>query len=71
MEQNTYVQPKPIDKKKITKIWRVAGILAVLTAIEFIIAFTIGAGPAEKLFIHSIDHLESLLYRFGIYAFRS
>ncbi|MEM6734781.1 MAG: cytochrome C oxidase subunit IV family protein [Bacteroidota bacterium] len=53
MEQQTsQIQVKPADKKKIQKIWRVAGILSGITAIEFIIAFTIGAGTAKTfLFI--------------------
>ena len=52
MEHQTTVQAKPVDKKKIAKIWKVAGILAVLTTVEFIIAFTIGASTARNfLFI--------------------
>lgn len=52
MEQQTQVQVKPVDKKKIAKIWKVAGFLAILTTVEFIIAFTMGAGSARNfLFI--------------------
>lgn len=36
------VQPK--DKEKIAKIWRTALILAVVTAIEFVLAFTMNRG---------------------------
>ena len=43
-EENTNVQVIPANKEKIMHIWKVAGILTVLTAIEFIIAFTLGAG---------------------------
>lgn len=43
-QENTQVQVIPADKSKIKKIWRVALILAFVTAVEFVIAFTIGAG---------------------------
>ncbi len=39
----------PVDKKKIRKIWFTALILAVVTGIEFIIAFS-GAGAGFKAF---------------------
>jgi cytochrome c oxidase subunit IV len=34
----------PPDKEKIKKLWRVAGIMAIVTAIEFVFAFTMEAG---------------------------
>jgi len=34
----------PVDKKKIQKIWATAGILALVTIVEFIFAFTLGRG---------------------------
>lgn len=37
----------PPDKEKIKKLWRVAGILLVVTMVEFIIAFTLPHGPAK------------------------
>ena len=37
----------PPDKEKIKKLWTVAGILGVITAIEFIIAFTMPAGHTK------------------------
>ncbi|UII24153.1 cytochrome C oxidase subunit IV family protein [Fulvivirga ligni] len=40
-EETTHVQVQPADKNKIRKIWLTAGILAAITAVEFIIAFTI------------------------------
>ena len=50
--QASQIQVQPADKKKIQKIWRVAAILGGITAIEFVIAFTIGAGSAKTfLFI--------------------
>lgn len=42
--ENTHVQVIPADKKKINAILRVAGILGLVTAAEFVIAFTLGAG---------------------------
>lgn len=54
MEHSTTpaVEVKPVDKNKIRKIWKVAAILGGITAIEFVIAFTIGAGLARNfLFI--------------------
>jgi cytochrome c oxidase subunit IV len=43
-EENSNIKVIPADKAKIMHIWKVAGILAVLTAIEFVIAFTVPAG---------------------------
>lgn len=37
----------PPDKEKIKKLWTVAGILGVITAFEFLIAFTMGHGPLK------------------------
>lgn len=51
-QENTQVAVQPADPAKIRKIWKVAGILAVVTAIEFIIAFTVPAGgPRTFVFI--------------------
>jgi cytochrome c oxidase subunit IV len=47
MEQESNVVAQPVDKAKIRKIWKVAGILAAVTAVEFVIAFTIDAGSAK------------------------
>ena len=38
------VTVQPPDKAKIAKIWKTAGILAIVTAIEFVLAFTMGRG---------------------------
>ncbi|MBK6263722.1 cytochrome C oxidase subunit IV family protein [Marivirga sp. S37H4] len=43
-EETNNVQVIPEDKEKTKKIWRVAGILAVVTIIEFIFAFTMERG---------------------------
>ena len=42
-EHKVHVQPK--DKQKILSLWKIAGILFIITAIEFIFAFTMAAGP--------------------------
>lgn len=52
MEQQSQVIAQPVDKDKIRKIWKVAGILAAVTIIEFIIAFLLPASGAKAfLFI--------------------
>ena len=43
-EETVHVNVLPPNKEKIRKLWTVAGILGVVTAIEFIIAFTVDAG---------------------------
>jgi cytochrome c oxidase subunit IV len=37
----------PPDKEKIKKLWTVAGILGAITALEFLIAFTMPHGAAK------------------------
>jgi cytochrome c oxidase subunit 4 len=52
MEHESQVIVQPVDKEKIRKIWKVALILAIVTGVEFVIAFTIAAGGAKTfLFI--------------------
>ncbi len=43
-ETGHQVVVKPVDKEKVKKIWMVALILAVVTGIEFVFAFTMEAG---------------------------
>jgi len=43
-EETNNVQVQPVDKEKINKIWRVAGILGAVTLVEFIFAFTMSRG---------------------------
>ena len=43
-EENTTVQVIPADKSKINHIWKVAGILAAITALEFMVAFLVPVG---------------------------
>lgn len=44
-EEHNQVHVIPEDKEKTNKIWKVAGIMAVVTIIEFIFAFTMPRGP--------------------------
>jgi cytochrome c oxidase subunit IV len=44
MEQATHIEVKPVDKKKVRKLWRIALILGIVTAIEFFLAFTMPRG---------------------------
>jgi cytochrome c oxidase subunit IV len=41
-----FIDPEviPVDKAHIAKIWRTAGILALITAFEYLLAFTVGMG---------------------------
>ena len=43
-EETNNVQVIPEDKEKTKKIWKVAAILAIVTIIEFIFAFTLERG---------------------------
>ncbi|MFZ1808762.1 MAG: cytochrome C oxidase subunit IV family protein [Cyclobacteriaceae bacterium] len=45
--QEPQVTVLPPDKEKIKKLWTVAGILGVLTALEFVIAFTMAHGSLK------------------------
>jgi len=46
-ETESHVQVLPPNKEKIKHLWRVAGILGVITAFEFLIAFTMHHGPLK------------------------
>src|SRR5882762_7744282 len=46
-ENETHVQVLPPNKEKIKKLWTVAGILGLITAFEFLIAFTMHHGPLK------------------------
>src|SRR5690606_12644399 len=41
------IQVIPPNKEKIKRLWTVAGILAAVTAVEFLIAFTMHHGPLK------------------------
>ena len=61
-EHKVHVQPK--DKHKILSLWKIAGILFVITAIEFVIAFTMPSGPLRT----SIFILMTIVKAFYIVA---
>ena len=44
MEQTASIQVKPVDKKKVKKLWRIALILGIITAVEFFMAYTMPRG---------------------------
>ena len=46
-EEHAQVTVVPPNKEKIKKLWTVAGILGVVTALEFLIAFTMSHGPLK------------------------
>lgn len=46
-ENTSQVQVQPADKAKIWGIWKVMLILLAVTAVEFVIAFTMGAGSIK------------------------
>ncbi len=45
--EESQVTVLPPDKEKIKKLWTVAGILGAVTAVEFVIAFTMSHGSAK------------------------
>ncbi|GAB1445889.1 MAG: cytochrome C oxidase subunit IV family protein [Cyclobacteriaceae bacterium] len=45
--QEPQITVLPPDKEKIKKLWTVAGILGIITAFEFLVAFTMGHGPLK------------------------
>ena len=46
-EEHAQVTVVPPNKEKIKKLWTVAGILGIVTALEFLIAFTMNHGPLK------------------------
>lgn len=46
-ENESHVTVLPPNKEKIKKLWTVAGILGLITAFEFLIAFTMHHGPLK------------------------
>lgn len=46
-DENAHINVLPPNKEKIKKLWTVAGILGIVTAVEFIIAFTMPQGAAK------------------------
>ncbi len=41
LEEISQVEVQPVDKSKISKLWKIAGLLLVITLIEFIFAFSL------------------------------
>ena len=50
-EETTQITVHPPDKAKIRKIWKVAGILGIVTGFEFLIALTDFVSGPLKVFI--------------------
>jgi cytochrome c oxidase subunit IV len=44
LEEISQVEVKPADKAKVSKLWRIALILGIVTAFEFLCAFTLPRG---------------------------
>ncbi len=44
METATNVTVQPVDKSKIKGIWKIAGYMALITAVEYVFAFAMDAG---------------------------
>jgi len=53
-EETTQVTIHPPDKTKIRRIWRVALYLGLITAAEFVIAFTMTPGPGKTFIFISL-----------------
>lgn len=43
-EETSNVQVIPVDKAKTNKLWKLAGLLGIVTAIEYVFAFTMERG---------------------------
>ena len=43
-EDIQHIEVKPVNKEKIRRLWRIAGILGIITAVEFFLAFTMPRG---------------------------
>lgn len=44
LEEVSKVQVQPVDRSKVSKLWRIALILGIVTAVEFLFAFTLPRG---------------------------
>jgi cytochrome c oxidase subunit IV len=44
LEELSTVQAQPVDRQKISKLWRIALILGLVTGFEFVCAFTLPRG---------------------------
>ncbi len=68
LEEISKVQALPADRSKISKLWRIALILGVVTLIEFMFAFTLPRGVSAHYHICLAYPCESFLYCIGIHA---
>ena len=59
MEQATSATVIPADKKKILNIWKVALYMLVITAIEYVFAFTMEAGMLRTVIFVSLTILKA------------
>ena len=59
MEQATTVNVIPADRKKILNIWKVALYMFVITAIEYVFAFTMDAGMLRTVIFVSLTILKA------------
>ena len=50
IEESSTVVPQPVNKEKVNRLVRVAVILGVVTAFEFLVAFTMSSGPLKTSF---------------------
>ncbi len=41
LEEISQVEVQPVDKAKVNKLWKIAGILLIITIIEFVFAFSL------------------------------
>jgi cytochrome c oxidase subunit IV len=64
MAHSEHLSPEQAHKSAVKKIWTVAFILAAITALEFLLAFTMQAGTARNI----IFILMTLLKAFYIVA---
>ena len=63
-EENPNIEVQPVNKSKVRQLIRVALILAAVTGLEFLVAFTLTAGPA-KTFLFIIMTIVKAFYIVG------
>ena len=61
-EETNNIQVVPEDKEKTKKIWKVAAILAIVTIIEFIFAFTLTKRYYFSIYFLRLNSGKSILY---------
>jgi len=64
IEENSNIEVQPANKARIRQLFRVALILAGVTALEFLTAFTLASGPA-KTFLFIIMTIVKAFYIVG------